>query len=541
MLQKKILISLTLIVLVPIALLAWLGLRMANNEQQVVQAQLKTLVTAQLTNTDETIIGYFHAIQNDLISSANNLAPTDESIKKFTLESNRVKNILMIDADGKRLYPSLDSTLSHTETQFLQRTSAIWNNPKLLTQGAALPLPPATNSAYLNKQKTTEETTTPQLGWYTWHWDAELHHMFWWRDAQNRVIGFELSPVTVLSDLIARLPATNKLSENSSTKLINSSGQIIYEWGQYNTKPDEKNLAMLPLSHPLGSWKLEYFAPALTGAATTNTFSILIAVLVLGLALIALAIYLYREHQREVHLAQQRVNFVNQVSHELKTPLTNIRLYAELLEAEVSHLFDDDQQQEGDKAQKFISIITSESQRLSRLIANVLRFGQFQKSELKLNMQKAHVDEIIERCITAFGPALQAKSIAVHLDLHADALVWLDVEALEQIINNLISNLEKYAASGRMLQVASHQSNDLSSISVRDFGPGIATRERERIFEPFYRVSSLLTDGVTGTGIGLDIARQLARLHGGDLVLQNVDIGACFLVTLRTTSPESNA
>jgi signal transduction histidine kinase len=505
---------------------------MANNEQQVVQAQLKTLINAQLTGTDEAIIRYFYAVQNDLISSANNLELTEESLKEFSLESTRVKHILVVSADGKRIYPVTGTTLSTEDSQFIQRTSAIWDNPKMLTQGAPLPVPSA---------GTTGETATPQLGWYAWHWNAELHHIFWWRDAQAQVIGFELSPVMVLSDLIARLPATNNLSENSNTKLINSSGQIIYEWGQYTTKPDEKSLAMLPLSHPLGSWKLEYFAPTLTGTATTNTLSILIAVLVLGLALAALAIYLYREHQREIQVALQRVNFVNQVSHELKTPLTNIRLYAELLETEVNEIYEDEQEHEGDKARKFIAIITAESQRLSRLIANVLRFGQFQKSELKLNVQSAKVDEVIHRCITAFTPALQAKAIIVHLDLHVNIPVLLDVEALEQIINNLISNVEKYAASGRALHITSHYSNDLSSITVRDFGPGIATRERERIFEPFYRVSSLLTDGVTGTGIGLDIARQLARLHGGDLILQNVDIGACFLVTLRTTSAKEIA
>jgi signal transduction histidine kinase len=233
------------------------------------------------------------------------------------------------------------------------------------------------------------------------------------------------------------------------------------------------------------------------------------------------------------------VNFVNQVSHELKTPLTNIRLYAELLETEVDAVFDDEQQDgqaEGNKARKYLGIITAESQRLSRLIANVLRFGQFQQSQLQLRLQQAVVDEVIQRCIAAFAAALQAKGITVRLDLHASAAVLLDAEALEQILNNLISNAEKYAASGASLQISSTQDADVSSIAVRDFGPGIAARERARIFQPFYRISSKLSDGVTGTGIGLDIARQLARLHGGDLVLQEVDVGACFTVTLPTAS-----
>jgi signal transduction histidine kinase len=314
----------------------------------------------------------------------------------------------------------------------------------------------------------------------------------------------------------------------------------MYEWGKYQVKQDEKSTAMIPLSHPLGSWKLEYYAPALTGATTTNSLSIVVGVLLIGIALTALATYLYREHQREVRVAQQRVNFVNQVSHELKTPLTNIRLYAELLETEVADVFDDEQQQEGEKARKYIAIITAESQRLSRLIANVLRFGQLQKSQLDLRLQAAKLDEVIQRCVLAFSPALKAKGIVVSLDLHANILVMLDTEALEQILNNLISNAEKYAASGAALHISSTQTFDLSTILVRDFGLGIAALERVRIFQPFYRVSSLLSDGVTGTGIGLDIARQLARLHGGDLVLQEVDIGACFKLTLHTPAAKGN-
>lgn len=551
--QKKILISLILIVLLPIGLLAWLGMRMAHNEQQLVQAQLQTLINTQLSSVDEAITGYFYNVQNDLLASAKDLDLSKESLQNFTRQSSQIRHILVLDADGKRLYPAPGEMLSEADTQFIQRTAAIWDNPRILTQGAALTLAPTISFSLISRKSDVNkidnsnasetpglsrsgETAAAQSGWYAWHWNAELHQLFWWRDAEQRVIGFELSPVAVLSDIIARLPATvdTAAMSNSSTRLINSGGQIIYEWGKYQVKPDEKSVAMIPLSHPLGSWKLEYYAPALTVAATANSLSILVGVLLLGIALAALATYLYREHQREIRVAQQRVNFVNQVSHELKTPLTNIRLYAELLETEVADFFEDQAQQEGDKARKYIAIITAESQRLSRLIANVLRFGQLQKSQLELRLQSAIVDEVIQRCVLAFSPALQAKGIVVHLDLHAEAVVMLDTEALEQILNNLISNADKYAASGAALHISSRLTADLSTIAVRDFGPGIAAAERARIFQPFYRVSSLLSDGVTGTGIGLDIARQLVRLHGGDLVLQDVDVGACFTLTLHT-------
>jgi len=352
------------------------------------------------------------------------------------------------------------------------------------------------------------------------------------------VIGFELAPVAVMSDVIAALPATGGKagSDRSATRLVDGNGRVVYEWGVYRPSRGEKSLAVWPLAHPLGSWKLEYFAAGLGGGAAASSFGVLVLVLVIGLALAALALYLYREHSREMRLAQQRVNFVNQVSHELKTPLTNIRLYAELLQTEVEQAFADRDEPSpaGGKAEKYIGVIVAESQRLSRLIGNVLSFGRVQKAELRLNPGPGQVDEVIRRCLAAFQAALDARGIEVLFDARADAPVLLDAQAVEQILNNLVGNVEKYASSGAALHISSAQEGMVTTVDVRDFGPGIAPTERERVFEPFYRVSSLLADGVTGTGIGLDIARRLARLHGGDIQLREVDRGACFRVVLHT-------
>ncbi|MDZ7937142.1 MAG: HAMP domain-containing sensor histidine kinase [Rhodoferax sp.] len=315
----------------------------------------------------------------------------------------------------------------------------------------------------------------------------------------------------------------------------------MYEWGSYQPASGEKSLAMRPLSHPLGTWKLEYFGPALATASVVNTWGLVAGLLGLALALVGLALYLYREHTREMRLAQQRVNFVNQVSHELKTPLTNIRLYAELLEDELDPwLCRRAHRRQLPRRSSTSGVITTESQRLSRLIANVLSLGQFQKAQFTLALQHGVVDDVVARCVAAFQPALDAKGIAVQVDAHAGAQVLLAPEALEQILNNLVSNVEKYAAAGGAIHISSRQDKDISTVEVRDFGPGIAPQDHKRIFEPFYRVSSRLTDGVSGTGIGLGIARELARLHGGDLVVRDVDTGACFRLTLHTPPAQEN-
>ncbi len=550
--QKKIAITLLLIVLLPLAGLMWLGLRMAHNEQQVAATQVQALVHAQLQGVDDAIQGYFLELQSSLLAQLAQQPHSNDSLKQLVLESAQLQQVLVISASGSRVLPAPGAALSESEKQFMQRTSAIWDNPSLMTQGGPLVMAPAVQNLGSSAKKfrlspvgngsgngngqDIAEPGPAQSGWYAWHWNAQLHHLFWWRDPQNRLIALELAPVALLSDVVARLPNTgaDASSAQTRTRLVNGSGQTVYEWGAYQPADKERSLAMLPLSHPLASWKLEYFAPALQGGAVASTFGMVAAVLSIGLALAGLALYLYREHQRELRTAQQRVNFVNQVSHELKTPLTNIRMYAELLEAEVADGFGDAPAQDGAKAHRYIGVITTESQRLSRLIANVLSLGQSQKSQLRLSLQPACVDDVVARCVAAFQPALDAKGIAVQVDAHAGEPVLLDPEALEQIMNNLVSNVEKYAAAGGAIHISSQQDHDVSTVDVRDFGPGIAPKERSRIFEPFYRVSSRLTDGVSGTGIGLGIARELARLHGGNLVVQVVDQGACFRLTLHT-------
>jgi signal transduction histidine kinase len=527
-LQKNIAIGLVLIVLLPIGLLGWFGVRMANNEQQVIEHQLQTLLMAQLKHTNNLIQAYFQAEQKNFLNGASRLDSNAEGIREFVRRSPQVRQVLVMAADGKRVFPPLDGPLSDAERQFMQRTAAIWDNPAILPHSAAVgPLAAAVDKI----SSPARDAGQSGYGWYAWHWNAELHHIFWWRDPLDRLVGVELAPVRVISDIIGRLPSTGSGDDNlgnANIRLINANGQIAYQWGRYQPGPKEQTLSMLPLSHPLASWRLEYYGPALAAGTASNWLSMAAAVLAVALALAGLAYYLYREHTREMRVAAQRVNFVNQVSHELKTPLTNIRMYAELLEEALA--------EEHDKPRKYIAIITAESQRLSRLIANVLSFARASRQHLVLHLRPGRIDDIINRCIEAFMPAFKAKAIEVRFAANAPALVGLDVEAIEQILNNLISNVEKYAAGGALMEVSSVQQGKLTLILVRDFGPGISRREQDRIFQPFYRVSSRLSDGVAGTGIGLGIARQLARLHGGDLKHDTVEHGACFRISLLTES-----
>lgn len=512
--HKKIVVALVLLVLLPLVLLGWIGVRMAENERQLLKHQMGLLVQSQLQQVDERIQKHFSGLQNRLSASAPGEAHA-AALRDWLRTAPEVRQLLVMDGTGQRLFPPAEA--SSNERLFLQRTAAIWENPPLLTQSGRI------------AADAQGDGVPATQGWYSWYWNAELHHIFWQRDAANRLWGFELDPARLKADLIGVLPAsggTGDVWARARIRMIDGNGATVYQWGGFEPPEKAKSLAMLPMSAPLASWKLEYYGAGLTGASAAGRFQMLAGILVLAIALAGLAFYLYREQTRQMREAAERVNFVNQVSHELKTPLTNIRMYAELLEDQLGEA--------EEKPRRYLGVIIAESQRLSRLIANVLNFARDQKEKLAVQPVPGCCDAVVTRCIEAFAPALSVKGVDIRLDAQAPQEVQVDAEALEQILNNLFSNVEKYGAAGGVLEVATRFSADNTVITVRDFGPGIPERERERIFQPFYRVSSKLSDGVAGTGIGLDIARKLARLHGGDLVLQPCEQGACFELRLAT-------
>jgi signal transduction histidine kinase len=310
------------------------------------------------------------------------------------------------------------------------------------------------------------------------------------------------------------------------TALLESSGQIVYQWGEWGPPSGAPPQLERPLPAPLQAWRLAWWGVTPADTASGVGFNLLAGLLAVGLALIGLAVWFYRESARDLRRAARRVSFVNQVSHELKTPLTNIRMYAELLEDE---LVDEDE-----RAERYVRVIVQEAQRLSRLIGNVLTFARHQREQLEVRPTAGVVDELVRGVVEQFEPALSAVGVTAELQTAAPATVRFDHDALGQILGNLLGNVEKYAASGDTVEVRTAQNGAFSEVRVVDSGPGIPRAHRARVFEPFHRVSDAVSDGVTGTGIGLGIARDLARMHGGDLTLEPSDAGASFLIRIRT-------
>ena len=249
-------------------------------------------------------------------------------------------------------------------------------------------------------------------------------------------------------------------------------------------------------------------------------FGTLISIGALALIMFALAFYFVRESGREARDAKKRVTFVNQVPHELKTPLTNIRMYAELLEDRIDE--DDDQ------PRSYLDVIVSESQRLSRLIGNVLTFAASHKNKLVVRPVTGKIDDTVRSVIDQFRPSLEADGFEIVVELTGEGASRFDADAIGQILSNLIGNVEKYAMQAGWIKICAGRDGNKLAISVEDRGPGIPASAKKRIFQPFVRLSQRVADGTSGTGIGLNISRELARLHGGDLTLEPAKNGALF-------------
>jgi signal transduction histidine kinase len=247
-------------------------------------------------------------------------------------------------------------------------------------------------------------------------------------------------------------------------------------------------------------------------------------------ALLAAAVFgllaLYRMVSARVAFAERRSNFVAAVSHELKTPLTAIRMYGEMLRDGIVPT--------DGKRQEYYRHITAESERLSRLINNVLEFSRLEKGGSALALTTGSLAPVVREVAELVRPHVEAEGFALRLELD-DALpsIRFERDALLQVLFNLVDNAVKYARDGaeRWIAVRAVPHAGGVQLTVRDSGPGVPARHLPHVFEPFYRGEHELTRRSRGTGLGLALVRGLVERMGGRVDGRNVP-GGGFEVTI---------
>jgi signal transduction histidine kinase len=245
--------------------------------------------------------------------------------------------------------------------------------------------------------------------------------------------------------------------------------------------------------------------------------------LILVITMLA-AYLLLRDVSREIEVAEMRSHFVASVSHELKTPLTAIRMFAETLA--MGRACDERTRSE------YLHTVVNESERLSRLVDNVLDFSRIEQGKKIYRMQCVSLPEVVRAAANAMQYPLGQEGFALNvaIDENLPALM-ADADALQQAILNLLANAMKYSGDAREIDLCLTHIEKEAVIRVVDRGIGIPAEDQPRIFEKFYRVRSAQSDRIAGTGLGLTLVTHIVKAHGGRLqVVSEPGAGSTFSI-----------
>jgi signal transduction histidine kinase len=220
------------------------------------------------------------------------------------------------------------------------------------------------------------------------------------------------------------------------------------------------------------------------------------------------AYLLWSDLGRELRLAELRSQFVASVSHELKTPLTAIRMFAETLQM--------GRQPNAETQAEYLDTIVNECERLTRLVDNVLQFSRIEQGKKVYQFRPVRLEEVVSAAARAMRYPLEQQGFQLRVSLE-DGLPSLrgDADALQQAVLNLLSNAMKYSGESRMIELELRREQDQAVVRVRDHGVGIAPEQQALIFEKFYRVPTPESRLIPGTGLGLTLVAHTAKAHGG--------------------------
>jgi signal transduction histidine kinase len=339
--------------------------------------------------------------------------------------------------------------------------------------------------------------------------DGGLEALFWAKAGGGKIIGCSLR-MDALRDMIAGM-MPDILSDVRVLTVLDDAGAPIVAPFDDTAAPDWRRPFVAREISPLlprwevGAWLRD---PGLLAARADYArmvvwvqVAMLCSVMVIGIAAVI------RLMSYEMRVASQKTTFVANVSHELKTPLTSIRLFAELLLS--------GRQDNEERRREYLRTMMSEADRLSHLVDNVLSFSR--RGREKYGMEELALDEVARETLSQLGPHLSKQGFALSFEADAPLPVRGDREALKQVIMNLISNAEKYSASAREITVTCDSQCGVARVNVADRGIGVASGHADKIFQEFFRSDDSLTAQVSGAGLGLSIAQGIARFHGGDV------------------------
>jgi signal transduction histidine kinase len=256
--------------------------------------------------------------------------------------------------------------------------------------------------------------------------------------------------------------------------------------------------------------------------------TVIVALMLFGAVMIA------RDISRESETNRLKTEFVNNISHELKTPLTLIRLYGETLQRKENLTVKE--------KKDCYEIITKESERLSHLINNVLDFSRIEMGRKEFNFTKGHLQDVIRETLESYRYHLEKKGFTIHSDIATDLPEMnFDGEAIASVLVNLLSNAMKFSPKEKEVTVKLFRDNGNAVLQVADKGIGISQKEIPKIFQRFYQANNNIASEAKGSGLGLTLVRHIIEAHGGRIEVESEPgKGSTFSVILHITDTEKD-
>jgi signal transduction histidine kinase len=546
MLRTRFIVIAWLLLLVPTLLIGGMALRLLGNEQQRVAAESREAARRRAMSAAESFDLAIAEVRDGLLAGLRRLPEVQlaDRLEQWKDSNPLIRNVFIAGPDGL-LLPDPQAPSSREESEFIDRYDALfrgripWRGPDLDVPGQVAAASPRNQLRRLTQGAAGENPRqeTSASGWIPWFWEDGLYLLGWIERpaGSGRHVGLEMEMMALLSRLIVAMPAPRS---GETWVLVDGHGRAVHQSGSGALEPGSAPYVTQSLGAGLPHWELRIYRSAVAPGGTGGLR--LLSGLLVGSFVAAILFggsLLLWQAWRNMRDARRKTTFVSNVSHELKTPLTTIRLYAELL-AE-GHALPEQRQRH------YLRVIVEESQRLTRLVNNVLDFGRLEQGRKKYHVRDFSPADCLDEVLDSQQLRLEQAGMRLLRSGSAQIPeVRADRDAVRQALLNLIDNALKYAAGGKELAVRLDQIEQRCRITVMDRGPGVPVAHRDRIFEQFHRVDDALTAACPGSGLGLSIARRLLRDMGGDLRYQpRPDGGACFemLVPLASGASEATA
>jgi len=331
-------------------------------------------------------------------------------------------------------------------------------------------------------------------------------------EKQKSLVAIVIQPDAFIADILGPKLEDIAGSQFSVSVFNKRNNQILYSNTSQNFEEFKqiKKLWLFP-DYLLG---IRLSGQSIEELAKSRFYNSLILIGALNLLILIGGWILIKNIRKEMQLARLKSDFVSNVSHELRTPLALIRMYAETLEM--------DRVKSDEKRHEYYRTINQESERLTRLINNILNFSRIESGRKEYKFSEVDINQIIKNVLNMYTYHIEQEGFVLNIELDENVpLVHADAEAVSEALINLIDNAVKYSKDEKEIAVRTGLSDNSVFLEIEDRGIGIDHKYQEMIYDKFYRISSALVHDTKGSGLGLSLVKHIMNSHGGKIWLQS--------------------